>query len=177
MGAAAQSYSPCNNLLESAAIEGVAGAGERGVRKSIFLFLTKKDRRSKSAIEWRCWTDLNRRMRVLQTLALPLGYSTIWSGLRGSNSLPPPWQGGALPDELKPHFEMAQLRSLVYYTKLKGVCQEKISLFSCFLMDAANTAKKVIKMGEPDPNCNEKRFFQRLLIVLTTKEKCFSCAI
>ena len=27
----------------------------------------------------------------------------IWSGLRGSNSLPPPWQGGALPDELNPH--------------------------------------------------------------------------
>ena len=26
-----------------------------------------------------------------------------WSGLRGSNSLPPPWQGGALPDELHPH--------------------------------------------------------------------------
>ena len=26
----------------------------------------------------------------------------IWSGLRGSNSLPPPWQGGALPDELNP---------------------------------------------------------------------------
>ena len=29
--------------------------------------------------------------------------STLWSGLRGSNSLPPPWQGGALPDELNPH--------------------------------------------------------------------------
>ena len=26
----------------------------------------------------------------------------IWSGQRGSNSLPPPWQGGALPDELCP---------------------------------------------------------------------------
>ena len=26
----------------------------------------------------------------------------IWSGRRGSNSLPPPWQGGALPDELRP---------------------------------------------------------------------------
>ena len=25
-----------------------------------------------------------------------------WSGLRDSNSLPPPWQGGALPDELNP---------------------------------------------------------------------------
>ena len=42
---------------------------------------------------------------VLQTNALPLGYSAKknWSGLRGSNSLPPPWQGGALPDELNPH--------------------------------------------------------------------------
>ena len=29
--------------------------------------------------------------------------SALWSGLRGSNSLPPPWQGGALPDELNPH--------------------------------------------------------------------------
>ena len=27
----------------------------------------------------------------------------FWSGLRDSNSLPPPWQGGALPDELNPH--------------------------------------------------------------------------
>ena len=44
-------------------------------------------------------------VRVLQTHALPLGYErrSIWSGLRGSNSLPPPWQGGALPDELNPH--------------------------------------------------------------------------
>ena len=25
-----------------------------------------------------------------------------WSGRRGSNPLPPPWQGGALPDELRP---------------------------------------------------------------------------
>ena len=59
---------------------------------------------------------MNRGMRVLQTLALPLGYVTIqrtgamdpcscsplWSGRRGSNPLPPPWQGGALPDELRP---------------------------------------------------------------------------
>ena len=35
----------------------------------------------------------------------PHGISTClitWSGRRGSNSLPPPWQGGALPDELRP---------------------------------------------------------------------------
>ena len=28
---------------------------------------------------------------------------SVWSGRRGSNSLPRPWQGGALPDELHPH--------------------------------------------------------------------------
>ena len=68
------------------------------------------------SVFWRCHPDLNWGIRVLQTHALPLGYGTIfgkrrqialtsfvlWSGLRGSNSLPPPWQGGALPDELKP---------------------------------------------------------------------------
>ena len=53
-------------------------------------------------------------IKVLQTSALPLGYgaiklientdvfSIIWSGLRDSNSLPSPWQGDALPDELNP---------------------------------------------------------------------------
>ena len=36
---------------------------------------------------------------------------TLWSGLRGSNSLPPPWQGGALPDELNPHFIKSMCRT------------------------------------------------------------------
>ena len=31
-----------------------------------------------------------------------VNFAPAWSGLRGSNSLPPPWQGGALPDELNP---------------------------------------------------------------------------
>ena len=34
----------------------------------------------------------------------PFGYLWyFWSGLRDSNSLPSPWQGDALPDELNPH--------------------------------------------------------------------------
>ena len=56
-------------------------------------------------------------IKVLQTSALPLGYGAVflkkrvriglfvpafWSGLRGSNPPPPPWQGGALPNELNP---------------------------------------------------------------------------
>ena len=40
----------------------------------------------------------------------------IWSGRRGSNSLPPPWQGGALPDELRP-------RNKMYYTRHFSLCQ------------------------------------------------------
>ena len=51
---------------------------------------------------WRRHPDLNWGMRLLQSLALPLGYDATWSERRGSNSLPPPWQGGALPDELSP---------------------------------------------------------------------------
>lgn len=31
-----------------------------------------------------------------------------WSGIRGSNSLPEPWQGSALPDELIPHIVIYQ---------------------------------------------------------------------
>ena len=44
-------------------------------------------------------------VEILQTSALPLGYGAIWSGKRGSNSQPPPWQGGALPIELFPHMK------------------------------------------------------------------------
>ena len=51
-------------------------------------------------------------------IAFAIGF--LWSGLRGSNSLPPPWQGGALPDELKPHQQR-----YVFYHKLL-TCQEEI---------------------------------------------------
>ncbi len=42
----------------------------------------------------------------------------LWSGRRGSNSLPPPWQGGALPDELRP-------RNDAYYSRPFLICQVK----------------------------------------------------
>ena len=47
-----------------------------------------------------------------------------WSGLRGSNSLPPPWQGGALPDELNPH-----QRHLLYWLSLH-LSREKTKISS-----------------------------------------------
>ena len=35
-----------------------------------------------------------------------LGILCKWSGKRGSNPPPPPWQGGALPNELFPHIKI-----------------------------------------------------------------------
>ena len=41
------------------------------------------------------------RHHISENWYLPIS-TVFWSGRRGSNSLPPPWQGGALPDELRP---------------------------------------------------------------------------
>ena len=72
---------------------------------------------------WRHHPESDRGIKVLQTSALPLGYGALfkfcnalkksahqyslgvlilWSGLRGSNPPPRPWQGRALPNELNP---------------------------------------------------------------------------
>ena len=63
---------------------------------------------------WRRHPESDRGIKVLQTSALPLGYGAVnnsahrvevcrfWSGLRGSNPPPRPWQGRALPNELNP---------------------------------------------------------------------------
>ena len=43
-----------------------------------------------------------------QTRCFCIGFAFYWSGLRGSNPPPPPWQGGALPNELNPHIQFAK---------------------------------------------------------------------
>gem|GEM_PF-5268977 len=60
---------------------------------------------------WRHHPESNWGIKVLQTSALPLGYGAIWSGKRGSNPPPLPWQGSALPNELFPHCALALCRS------------------------------------------------------------------
>ena len=66
---------------------------------------TQKSRRLFDSGTARRHPDSDRGIKVLQTFALPLGYGAgkKWSGRRGSDSRPPPWQGGALPTELLPH--------------------------------------------------------------------------
>ena len=77
-------------------------------RSKSIINLYKKQKLECLAFEffWRRHPDLNWGMRLLQSLALPLGYDATWSERRGSNSLPPPWQGGALPDELRSHITL-----------------------------------------------------------------------
>ena len=53
--------------------------------------------------KWRRHPDLNRSNRGFAVRCLTTWLWRHWSGQRDSNSLPPPWQGGALPNELCPH--------------------------------------------------------------------------
>ena len=49
-------------------------------------------------------------------------YLLKWSGKRGSNSRPRPWQGRALPTELFPHFTLvneATLYEKIYSTQVQ----------------------------------------------------------
>ena len=62
-----------------------------------------------------------------------------WSGRRGSNPLPPPWQGGALPDELRP-------QNTVDYSKVPPVCQWQIKNIPRFL------PRRRAPGGHPGPN-------------------------
>ena len=53
-------------------------------------------------------TQYKREQEINDNNSRPLNYllslAEIWSGLRGSNPPPRPWQGRALPNELNPHF-------------------------------------------------------------------------
>ncbi len=64
-----------------------------------------------------------RRPLFPKTKDTPKGVFCFWSGRRGSNSLPRPWQGRALPDELRP-------RNGIDYSVLHRCCQPRIYYFT-----------------------------------------------
>ena len=86
-------------------------------------------------------------VKDLQSHALPLGYGAKkWSGQRDSNSLPPPWQGGALPNELCPQNgasgrnrtnDTGIFSPLLYQLSYRGVNRNVMPLFQ----------KMAIRMG------------------------------
>ena len=72
----------------------------------------------------RAWVSVSSSFRLMKNQGIQIGCpDLLWSGLRGSNSLPPPWQGGALPDELSP-------RNKKYYSKTSPFCQAFFTFFS-----------------------------------------------
>ena len=64
-----------------------------------------------------------------KALAAPFSF---WSGRRGSNSLPPPWQGGALPDELRPHMFQSLQAMFVIITDLSQKVKGFLAFCSTF---------------------------------------------
>ena len=64
----------------------------------------KKREKRKTSLNSLALCNAQRSYKTLLSLAtLLIDLEFFWSGLRDSNSLPPPWQGGALPGELNPH--------------------------------------------------------------------------
>ena len=64
----------------------------------------RRDRRCPT-VHWTVGLDSSRLSPIVRIKTRPTPMESVlflWSGRRGSNSLPPPWQGGALPDELRP---------------------------------------------------------------------------
>ncbi len=138
-----------------------ASSDEKQRKKRLKIHKKSHNQKGCGIFFWRCRPDLNWCVAVLQTAALPLGYGTIWSGLRGSNSLPPPWQGGALPDELNPQknrtYSLTALPlSCIHITTYPLTCQH---LFLFFLLYFFNREGCI---GSCDPLQPSLIFFIRL---------------
>ena len=58
--------------------------------------------RSKCASRMGGGSEFEKPVSIPKNNTTTMSWCYFWSGRRGSNSLPPPWQGGALPDELRP---------------------------------------------------------------------------
>ncbi len=90
----------------------------------LFIILRQKinSQNRSSVSHWRRHPDLNWGSRCCRPMPYHLAIAPYWSGLRGSNSLPPPWQGGALPDELNPHLVVSTILYARYRNLIHKEC-------------------------------------------------------
>ena len=89
----------------------------------VYYIQTKKNSQNRSSVShWRRHPDLNWGSRCCRPMPYHLAIAPYWSGLRGSNSLPPPWQGGALPDELNPHLVVSTILYARYRNLIRKEC-------------------------------------------------------
>ena len=89
----------------------------------IIILRQKINSQNRSSVShWRRHPDLNWGSRCCRPMPYHLAIAPYWSGLRGSNSLPPPWQGGALPDELNPHLVVSTILYARYQNLIHKEC-------------------------------------------------------
>ena len=89
----------------------------------LFIIFRQKNSQNRSSVShWRRHPDLNWGSRCCRPMPYHLAIAPYWSGLRGSNSLPPPWQGGALPDELNPHLVVSTILYARYRNLIHKEC-------------------------------------------------------
>ena len=109
---------------------GLTGGWTLRYRKERHRCLQKKRHALTCLFFWRRHPDLNRGSRICSPMPYHLAMAPKnWSGQRDSNSLPPPWQGGALPNELCPHFVNASV-----IVPQKDGLSSVFSLFSDFIV-------------------------------------------
>ena len=105
-------------------IQKVTTERRSAVTLDCLLYLDKKinSQNRSSVSHWRRHPDLNWGSRCCRPMPYHLAIAPYWSGLRGSNSLPPPWQGGALPDELNPHLVVSTILYARYRNLIHKEC-------------------------------------------------------
>ena len=108
-------------------IQKVTTERRSAVTLDCLLYFDKKKKKinsqSRSSVShWRRHPDLNWGSRCCRPMPYHLAIAPYWSGLRGSNSLPPPWQGGALPDELNPHLVVSTILYARYRNLIHKEC-------------------------------------------------------
>ena len=105
-------------------IQKVTTERRSAVTLDCLLYFDKKinSQNRSSVSHWRRHPDLNWGSRCCRPMPYHLAIAPYWSGLRGSNSLPPPWQGGALPDELNPHLMVSTILYARYRNLIHKEC-------------------------------------------------------
>ena len=89
----------------------------------LFIIFRQKNSQNRSSVShWRRHPDLNWGSRCCRPMPYHLAIAPYWSGLRGSNTLPPPWQGCALPDELNPHLVVSTILYARYRNLIHKEC-------------------------------------------------------
>ena len=123
-----------NSILDFGAAERL-----RALRCSFFTGGLEMGNRSCSAASCGHSRPLHTKQKSHRFCISASTMASYWSGRRGSNSLPPPWQGGALPDELRPHIRCIYPCTLPFFNGAFAIfCVKKEKVLHDFRRGASD---------------------------------------